>query len=186
MASPQTIILIRHGEKPHAGRPPHGVNSHGEHDEHSLSVRGWTRAGALAAMFAHTPHPSHPLLVAPRRIFATRSTHIARSTREFDTATPIARRLGLDVDDSVALGDEAGLARLLLGHADDALVVWHHGQLLELVRALPVVNPEDVPEEWPDERFDLYWILTDVGDGAATGPAYRFSVVSQRLLDGDD
>lgn len=180
---PQTIILIRHGEKPHDGGRPHGVNSHGEHDGHSLSVRGWTRAGALAAMFAHTPHPTHPALVAPQRIFATRPTHAARSTRELDTATPTARRLGLKVDDSVAHGDEAELVRLLLAQRGDALVVWHHGQLVELVHAFPLANPDDVPAAWPDERFDLYWILTS--DDTTTSPIYRFSIVPQRLLDGD-
>ena len=60
MASPDTIVLIRHGEKPGQDGPPHGVNRHGEHDDHSLSVRGWTRAGALAAMFARAPHADHP------------------------------------------------------------------------------------------------------------------------------
>ena len=47
--APQIIMLVRHGEKPGEGSPPHGVNKHGERDEHSLSVQGWTRAGALAA-----------------------------------------------------------------------------------------------------------------------------------------
>ena len=44
--APQIIMLVRHGEKPGEGSPPHGVNKHGERDEHSLSVQGWTRAGA--------------------------------------------------------------------------------------------------------------------------------------------
>lgn len=183
MATPQTIILIRHGEKPSDGGAPHGVNQHGEHDVHSLSVRGWTRAGALAAMFAHVPHPTNPALVAPERVFATRPTHTARSTRELDTARPTAMRLGLDVDDTVAHGDEDELVERLLGDPGNALVVWHHGKLVSLVHAFALANPHDVPDEWPDHRFDLYWILTS--DDEASLRRYRFSIVPQRLLDGD-
>jgi len=51
--APETIMFVRHGEKPGEGTRPHGVDHHGEHDEHSLSVKGWTRAGALAGLFAH-------------------------------------------------------------------------------------------------------------------------------------
>ena len=45
-------MFIRHGEKPGENGPPHGINHDGEHDPHSLSVRGWTRAGALAGLLA--------------------------------------------------------------------------------------------------------------------------------------
>ncbi len=183
MPSPKTVILIRHGEKPHDGGPPHGVNRHGEHDGHSLSVRGWTRAGALAAVFAHTPHPAHPLLVTPQRIFATRPSHEARSTRERDTAVPTALRLGLDIDDSIRHGDEDGLVRAILERPEDALAVWHHGTLVDVVRSFPLANPHEVPQSWPDDRFDLYWILTSE-QGPTTG-YYRFSAVPQRLLAGD-
>jgi len=184
VATLQTIILIRHGEKPHEGGAPHGVNTHGEHDGHSLSVRGWTRAGALAAMFAHAPHAKHPALVTPQHVYATKPTHTARSTRELDTAMPTARRLGLMVDDSVAHGQEVELAQRILQAPEDVLVVWHHGKLVDLTREFPLANPHDVPAEWPDHRFDLYWILTresDTDDGK-----YRFSVLAQNLLDGDE
>lgn len=180
---PQIIVLIRHGEKPSDDGNPHGVNPHGEKDEHSLSVRGWTRAGALAAMFAHMPHPAHPALVAPQRIFATKPTHSARSTRELDTATPTALRLGLVVDDSVAHGHEDELVQRVLAEPGDTLVVWHHGQLVDLVHAFPLANPCDVPDSWPEDRFDLYWILTS--EGSDDKPAFRFSVAPQRLLAGD-
>ena len=43
------IMLIRHGEKPPHAPPPHGVSAHGERDTESITVRGWQRAGALAA-----------------------------------------------------------------------------------------------------------------------------------------
>jgi broad specificity phosphatase PhoE len=182
VASPDTIVLIRHGEKPGQDGPPHGVNRHGEHDDHSLSVRGWTRAGALAAMFARAPHADHPAVARPIRVFATRPTHTDRSTRERDTALPTALRLGVAIDDSIAHGDEQALADLVLSDAGDTLVVWHHGELSDLARAFPLENAADVPERWPEDRFDLYWILARTP--GSSGP-YRFTVAPQLLLDGD-
>ena len=59
--APEIIMFVRHGEKPGEGSRPHGVNHHGEIDEHSLSVQGWTRAGALAGLFAHAPPSPIPM-----------------------------------------------------------------------------------------------------------------------------
>ena len=59
--APEIIMFVRHGEKPGDGSPPHGVDHHGEKDEHSLSVQGWTRAGALASLFAHVQNRGLPL-----------------------------------------------------------------------------------------------------------------------------
>jgi hypothetical protein len=58
-------------------------------------------------------------------------------------------------------------------------VVWHHGTLPLLTGHFPLHNPDDVPQHWPEERFDLIWVLQREGDG------YRFSVVPQMLLPGD-
>ena len=45
-------MIVRHAEKPTKSNEQHGIRPNGEHDRHSLSVRGWTRAGALVALFA--------------------------------------------------------------------------------------------------------------------------------------
>ncbi len=172
-------MFVRHGEKPAHGSPPHGVNHHGEPDEHSLSVRGWTRAGALAGLFAYAPAKSHPHIVQPGRIFATKSTHEAKSKREKYTAAPVAERLNVDVVDSYAHGDEKDLANQVLGQSEPTLIVWHHGTLSKLVRHFPIANMDDVPKHWPEERFDLIWVLVRQ-PGAE--PKYRFVVVPQMLL----
>ena len=125
--APEIIMFVRHGEKPGEGSPPHGVNRHGERDEHSLSVRGWTRAGALASLFAHAPSKSHPHVVRPGRIFATRPTHEAKSKREMHTAEPTAKRLKIDVEDSHTHGNEEDLVKEVLGRPESTLIVWHHG-----------------------------------------------------------
>jgi hypothetical protein len=180
--SPEIIMFVRHGEKPGDGGPPHGVNTLGEVDEHSLSVRGWTRAGALAGLFAHAPSRAHPHVTTPERIFATRPTSEVKSKREMDTASPTARRLSLHVDDRHTRGEEAELTQEVLGSHEATLIVWHHGSMAKLLGHFPVVNRKDVPGEWPEERFDLIWILV-----REPGPelSYRFVVVPQMLLADD-
>lgn len=176
------MILIRHAEKPGSDGPPLGVNRHGHHDEHSLSVRGWTRAGALAAVLAHAPRLSGSDLVTPTRIFATKPTASYRSKRERDTATPTALRLGVSIIETLTHGDESELVATILAEPGPALVVWHHARMPDLVGRFPLVNPKDVPKHWPDDRFDLYWVLTRVTPDPVT---YRFVVAGQDLLEGD-
>ena len=180
---PEIIMLVRHGEKPGKGRRPHGVDHHGERDEHSLSVKGWTRAGALAGLFAHAPSQAHPHIVRRSRILATRPTDEAKSKREMNTATPTAHRLKLTIEDSHSHGNEKDLVKDVLGRPEAALIVWHHGTLVELVRLFPIVNSEEIPKHWPDDRFDLIWVLVRQ---PGTEPRYRFVAVPQMLLVDDE
>ena len=181
MTSPDVIMFIRHGEKPGDDGPPHGINHKGETDPHSLSVRGWTRAGALAALFAYAPHNSHPGVVVPARIVATKSTDDYKSKREVDTATPLAHRLALPVDQNFDHEHAAALSASILGDSRPTLVVWHHGSMTDVIAGLPVSNRDEIPHHWPEDRFDLIWTL---GKGPGESD-YRFSAVPQELLDGD-
>jgi hypothetical protein len=174
-------MFIRHGEKPGDDGPPHGINHKGESDPHSLSVRGWTRAGALAALFAHAPFATHPTVVVPDRVIATKSTDGYKSKREVDTATPTARRLALTVDESF---DHAHASELVASIREDprpTLVVWHHGSMTDVLQELPISNRSDVPKHWPEDRFDLIWTLSK----SPAESVYRFAAVPQQLLDGD-
>jgi hypothetical protein len=180
--APNVVMLTRHGEKPANSGKPFGVNLHGESDAHSLSVHGWIRAGGLAGIFANGPHPQYPGIVTPQRIQATKPTKHEASSREVNTAYPTATRLDLDVETEFAHGEESDLAKALLAHDNDTLVVWHHEVLPEIIAAFPVKNATDVPKEWPSDRFDLIWVLTKVDDA----PTYEFSVVPQLLLAGDN
>jgi len=175
------VMFARHGEKPGESGAPHGINAQGESDKHSLSVRGWTRAGALAALLAHAPLRSHPHVVRPQRILATAPTHETKSWREIDTAVPVGQRLGVSVEEVHGLGDEEAARRSILIDSRHTFVVWHHGSLPEFVRGFPIANAEDVPQRWPEDRFDLIWLLRRE-PGAAT---YTFSHVYQQLLAGD-
>lgn len=173
-------MFIRHGEKPGDHGAPHGLDHRGEHDPHSLSVRGWTRAGALAALFAQGPTADRPQIVVPGRVIATKATSDYKSKREVQTATPLARRLGLAIDEDFDHARMDDLATALLSDASAPLVVWHHGSMTEVLARLPIANPDDVPQHWPDDRFDLIWVLTRDED------RYRFASVPQDLLDGDE
>lgn len=180
--APLVVMFVRHGEKPGKQGPPHGINHYGEHDAHSLSVRGWTRAGALAVLIANAPLDAYPHMVVPDRIIATKPSHEAKSRREVDTAVPLARRLDVEIDEGHGHGHEEALRESILTDPRNTLVVWHHGTMAHLVRGFPISNPDDVPKHWPDERFDLIWILTREPDERA----YRFIGIAQRLLDGDE
>lgn len=174
-------MFIRHAEKPGEDGPPRGINHVGEHDPHSLSVRGWTRAGALAGLFAYAPTGSHPQVVVPQRLVATKFTHDYRSRREVDTATPLARRLGIAIDEDFDHSQAKALSRSVLDDPRPTLVVWHHGSMSDLLAHFPISNGDDVPTCWPEDRFDLIWVL--VRDPEAE--EYRFLSVGQALLDGD-
>jgi len=175
------VMFVRHGEKPGESGAPHGINAQGESDKHSLSVRGWTRAGALAALLAHAPLGSHPHMVRPQRILATAPTHETKSRREIDTAVPVGQRLGVLVEEVHGVGDEDSARRSILADGRHTFVVWHHGTMAEFVRGFPIGNAEDVPARWPQDRFDLIWLLRRE-PGAAN---YIFSHVDQQLLAGD-
>lgn len=181
MVSPNVIMFIRHGEKPGDDGPPHGIDHQGERDDHALSVRGWTRAGALAGLFAYAPSASHPHIVVPERIFATQFTKDYRSKREVDTATPLAHRLGLNVDTDYDHAHAKDLSATILADSTPALVVWHHGSMAELLGCFPIANRDDVPAKWPEDRFDLIWVLVRKPDA----PEYQFLAVPQGLLHGD-
>lgn len=173
-------MFIRHGEKPGEHGPPHGIDHNGEHDEHALSVRGWTRAGALAGLFAFAPSPSHPGVVVPEGVYATKSSHDYKSKREVDTATPVAQRLGREINTSFEHGQEEDLSKAILDGDESVLVVWHHGSIPDVLKHFPISNSQDVPKSWPEHRFDVIWVLT------RTGAEYQFSSVDQALLEGDE
>src|SRR3954452_6026051 len=112
MPAPSMIMIVRHAEKPTKENQQYGVRPDGEHDRHSLSVRGWTRAGALVGLFV--PQHGEPTagLRRPDAIYA--SGHADKgSRRPVQTVTPLAERLGQHMHCRRGLGDEAALAARL-------------------------------------------------------------------------
>lgn len=173
----QRIMIIRHAEK-HAGTHERGVNLKGYHTSHELTVRGWIRSGALVRFFAPVGGtPQGWPISTPRSIFASAATEQSPSLRAQHTVRPLADVLGVPIDNAHADGEEPAVAAAALAAASPVLIAWHHSHIPKLARLIggPAL---DCPAEWPDERFDLVWVLDRAGP---EGP-WRFSQVPQGLF----
>jgi hypothetical protein len=171
------VIVVRHAEKPEP-EGPHGVDHHGHPSGHGLTPRGWSRAGALAARMAYAGRPGDEL-VRPTRVYATATDPHHASDRPRMTAHGIAQRLGVDMRDHLGRGDEAKMAEEVVAADDPTLIVWDHGHIPNLARAFPLAPGTEVPDAWPEDRFDLYWVLTPGPSG------YSLTIAPQELLAGD-
>ena len=181
------IMLIRHAEKPPGNPPPHGINSKGDHDEESLTVLGWQRAGALAVFFA----PSACLfqnseIATPATIYASQIIKGNGSERPQETVTPLIDKLGsgnVKVKFNYAKGQEKEVANSAQARNGVVLIPPPHPPLSKITKRFPISKSSTtpVPSEWPDDRFDLVWVFDlDSGSGG-----YRFTQIPQLLLAGD-
>ncbi|MBV9921345.1 MAG: hypothetical protein JOY78_10910 [Pseudonocardia sp.] len=168
-------MVVRHAEKPTKANEHFGVRPGGEHDKHSLTVRGWMRAGALVNLFAPHHGEPRPGLVRPDVIYAAGHSD-DHGHRPVQTVTPLAERMRLPVHTHWRAGSEDELSASLADRGDTVLVAWQHEAIPKIVRALGACA---APEEWPDDRFDVVWTLTRAGSG------WRFAQVPQLLLAGD-
>ena len=148
---------------------------HAEADMHSLTPRGWERAGALVPFFT-SPGPSTGIRT-PTHLYALGiAGDASKSLISQQTLTPLAEKLGLNLRVSFSLGQEARLAADIHMRGGVALVAWEHSHIPLIAKALS----GDAPSSWPKNRFDLVWILA--GDSLGT---YSFAQVNQSLLVGD-
>lgn len=180
---PDVIMIIRHAEKPDGSGAPYGITADGKKDSESLTVQGWTRAGALIGLFAPrdgtgAPAPVRTGLVRPTSVHAADPSS-GGSRRPEETATPTAAALGLQLDLRFAKGQEAALAAALLASSGPRLVAWEHESIAAIIDHLGPVTPTP-PSSWPDDRFDLVWVLT-----ARSAGGWDFTQVPQLLLAGD-
>jgi hypothetical protein len=181
------IMLIRHAEKPPGNPPPHGINAKGDHDEESLTVQGWQRAGALAVFFA----PSAGLfqsskIATPATVYASQIISGNGSERPQETVIPLIDKLGsgkVKVKFNYAKGQEKEVANLAQARNGVVLICWEHHNISKIVNHFPISknNTTPVPSEWPDDRFDLVWVF-DLASGSG---GYRFTQIPQLLLAGD-
>jgi hypothetical protein len=173
-------MLIRHAEKPPDNPPPNGVTMDGQPDIESLTVRGWQRAGALACLFAPSfgTRRGHQL-AEPRYLYAS-NPRKHRSKRSRQTLTPLARKLGLEINADFTPGEEQELASHARSRGGVVLVCWRHQHLPALAHHL-LGDETTAPQEWSEDRYDLVWVF-DLDPATDT---YRFSQVAQNLLHGD-
>lgn len=175
------VMFIRHAEKPAASGSPYGVQPDGTRDDESLTVQGWTRAGALVGLFdPQTPDGASPVragLARPTRIIAADPSKGSR--RPAQTVTPLAARRGLTLETTWKKDDTAALADALRTATGHVLVSWEHELIPDILGHLGQIDPAP-PTAWPSERFDLVWWLSPSGAGG-----WSFSQVPQLLLAGD-
>ena len=175
------IMVIRHAEKASEGRD--GVRLTGELDKHSLTVKGWQRAGALAGLFAPVGRPlPEQRLRRPEWLLAEYAdapgSEDKKSEREEETIAPLAAIMGAKVDLSFGKGQYQQAAAHARSLGGVVLMVWEHSELPQLARAIS--NDAGILEEWPRNRYDVVLVFRRDGVGE-----YSMEQVPEMLLAGD-
>ncbi len=173
------IMVIRHGEKPPKdGGAPHGVTREGKHDPQALIPFGWGRAGALVGLFAPLVGSPRSPLARPRAVYAAHPSD-GDHLRESETVSLVAEQLGVELQMPCAVGQESEVAALIRKEEGPVLVAWEHKRIPHLVRAIGSTAPA-VPNHWPEDRFDMVYLLESVSPGK-----YAFTQVPELVLPGD-
>lgn len=199
-------MIIRHAEKPGIKyEPPMGFDEEGRLDLHSLTVRGWQRAGALVKLFQpDAAASSDSSIEEPAAIYAAKQSYEGENkerladdeqhapgdeegladskahlgARALQTVLPLAQKLGLTEGlDTYGLTQEADLVAKILQLTKPVLIAWEHKRITDIVSAL---QPGAAPIHWNRERFDMVWIF------AYDGTRYRLFVQPQNLLVRDE
>ncbi|MGI4745145.1 MAG: phosphoglycerate mutase family protein [Janthinobacterium lividum] len=170
---PNQILFIRHGEE-HAET---GITETGRPDEHSLTVRGWQRAGALVGLFGRDERSG----LRPDAIYASSVAPGSESWRPGQTVAPLVAYLqahgGLFYNDAYGKNDIEALMADVLTRSGTVLIAWEHSRIADCIAALP--GAPETPGKWPSERYDLVWQFRRNGEG------WIFREVPQLLLSGD-
>jgi hypothetical protein len=133
---PQTVILIRHGEKDSGN---------------NLSPRGVQRSKCLAELFTNT---TGPFPTPPSHLFAYTDKS---SNRSMETLAPLSYRIGVAIDTDMGRDDVKGLvARIEMLPAEETMLVcWEHTVLTKIAKALGVVSPPS----YPSSEYDWAWTV---------------------------
>jgi hypothetical protein len=179
---PSSISLIRHAEKQIGDQPPQGVTIDGTPDRESLTPRGWQRAGAIVGLFVpRSGDRVGHLLPVPTHLFASEIGPHSQSRRPIETLQPLAERLGLTIGEPFLQDEVDGLVSAIMASDGDVLVAWEHKRI-PLIANRIVPDSTTVPQIWPDDRYDLVWVLEPAGEAQ---PGFGLRQVAQLLLAGD-
>lgn len=171
-----SITLLRHAEKPDDAGTEFGVDAHGRPDPRGLTARGWQRAGALVRWIVPLGMGIAPVPIPrPQAIFAVAPA--PTSVRPLLTVQPLAKLLGLEVDDRFASEQVTELLQEVHGVPGAVLICWRHQNMPEIARRL---CPDLVPApQWNQHCFDQAWLFTPAGD------SWMLRQLAQQLLPGD-
>ncbi len=164
-AKVETIVLIRHGEKPAAGLG-------------QLSCQGLNRALALPAVI-------RKIFGKPAAIFAPNPAEqkpdngtMYDYVRPLATVEPTAIAFGLPIHADIGqlrIDDLRQQLDLLVYHDAFVLVGWEHHELVPLAQALLQEHggdPKLVPK-WNDNDFDSIYVLKIGRSGGATTASFE-------------
>jgi hypothetical protein len=164
---PAHILIIRHAEKPPADAA-----------SPDLSAEGRDRAEALPKLFLKADNRPEPF-PTPDFLFATGDSKDSR--RPTETVAPLAKALGLKVNDRFGVADGAKLADELFHDPKYAgktiLLCWRHHMIPELAGLL---KADGAPDVWNPDVFDRVWRIDYDKGGKA-----KFSNLPQRLMPKD-
>jgi hypothetical protein len=139
---PKSILLLRHGEEPTV-KPNLDLSSNGQKRAERLAKFIPKEFGKPGAIFAASPSSS--------------------SVRCYLTMRPLAASLSATIDASFKGEDYAPLAFKLVGDPilrNELIVVcWTHNELPSLAAYLNV-RRSDFPTRWPDDAYNLLFVLT--------------------------
>ena len=145
----ETIVCIRHGEKPHGGLG-------------QLTCKGLNRALAL-------PDVLLPKYGTPQFIFAPNPTQKVDAGRYYyirplATIEPTAIRCGLPIDTQFGYREIAGLENELTKPKYQNAVVfvaWEHGYLDVFAKDMVASNGGDASQvpTWPEDDYDTIFLI---------------------------
>jgi len=178
---PPSISLIRHAEKQLGHGLPHGVSVTGTPDPESLTPRGWQRAGALVSLFVARPgQPAAAILPTPVHLFASGVGPHSHSRRPLETLQPLSDRLSLPLQQPFRQEELDQLVQAISACGGHVLVAWEHKRI-PLIANMLIGDATTAPQVWPEDRFDLVWVLERDG----TSGRYQLHQLPQLLLAGD-
>ena len=162
------ILIIRHAEKPASG--------------YGLSAAGEMRAKAYANYFRNFTNTFDAQPLKFSYLFATADSK--ESHRPRLTILPTSQALGIAVDSRFKDKEFQALANEIRfkPHGQAILIVWHHGEIPALVRALGADPESAIPKaKWPEDVFS--WVIELRYD--ATGRLAETKRINEKLMSDD-
>ena len=153
----ETIVLVRHGEKPDPGLG-------------QLSCRGLNRALALPEVLRHAFGKPDAIFAPDPAVQKRDDGKLYDYVRPLATIEPAAIAFGLPVDTSIGFADVAGLSQALDSPLlANALVVvaWEHNEIVSLSRRLVGGHggtPAEVPS-WDKQDYDGMYVIRIAREG---------------------
>lgn len=148
----ETIVFLRHGEKPAAGLG-------------QLSCKGLNRALALLPVIAQNFGKPDALFAPNPSVRKDDEGALYDYIRPLATIEPTAIALGMPVDTSFGFEDIKQLHERLEGDSYKSatvLVAWEHKQIVKLARQLLSAHGGDPKQvlKWPGDDFDSFYVVT--------------------------